>query len=278
MLSRQTGQIGIIGVGNLGSSLARAWLCADDRPLAGQVLLVFDTDPARLRAVEAEHEGRVAVERSPADLASKAEFVVLAVKPQDMDTVLEGVAGAVDPHTVVVSVAAGVGLDRLRAGLGPQALLFRAMPNLAVAKGLGVVAVAPEPGVSDERVRQVTSLLAPMGLVELLPERLFDAVTAVTGSGPGFLALVLEGLEDGAVSAGLPRAVARRFVRQMAVGTAALLAESGDSAAALKDAVASPGGTTIAGLGELEDRGVRGAVMRSVEAATLRGRQLSGGA
>lgn len=276
MTARDRAQIGIIGVGNLGSALVRGWL-RTDAPGAGPPpqLVLFDADGQRVAALARESGARVGVGESAAGVAAAVGTVVLAVKPQDLEALLADVAPSVDADTVVISTAAGVNLAALRAGLGPAPRLFRMMPNLAVAAGAGVVALAPESGTADESVRRVAGLLEPLGLVEVLPERHFDAVTAVTGSGPGFVSLVVEGLEDGAVQAGLPRGVARRFVRQMLSGTAALLAGDGSSAADLKDAVASPGGTTIAGLAVLEERAVRGALIRAVEAATARGRALS---
>jgi pyrroline-5-carboxylate reductase len=158
--------------------------------------------------------------------------------------------------------------------LGSRPALYRIMPNLAVAIGEGVVALAPDDEEDIGRAEEMKELLSCLGTVEILPERYFDVVTAVAGSGPGFLAVVIEGLEDGAVRSGLSREVARAFVRQTALGAALLLMESTASAAELKDRVSSPGGTTIAGLAVLEDRGVRGALVRAVEAATDRGKQL----
>ncbi len=274
--SGETAGIGIVGVGNLGAALVAGWLRGD---VGAQVdlalpLLVYDKDDARIRGLVAQHGERVRAVGSVVEMAGSADIILVAVKPQDLDDVMAAVGAAVGSGQSVVSTAAGAGLERLRASLGAGPDLYRIMPNLAVALGEGVVALAPEPGTDSGSIARVAALFAGMGAVEVLPESLFDAVTAVTGSGPGFLALVLEGLEDGAVRAGLPRAVARRFVRQTARGTAGLLLGDEGSAAALKDKVSSPGGTTIAGLAVLEDRGVRGALVRAVEAATQRGREL----
>lgn len=279
MTARQRAQIGIVGVGNLGSALVRGWLRAEgSRAVVPEApLLVFDADAPRAAALAAESGGRVLVAESAAAVAAAVGTLVLSVKPEDLIALLGDVALLVDSETTVVSTAAGVGLPAARTAIGAGPHLFRIMPNLAVALGLGVVALAPEAGETAESVQRVVQLMEPLGLVEVLPERYFDAVTSVTGSGPGFLALVAEGFEDGAVRAGLPRGVARRFVRQTFSGTAALLEGTGHSAAELKDAVASPGGTTIAGLAVLEERSVRGALIRAVETAAERGRELSEG-
>lgn len=269
-------RVGVIGVGNLGTALVVGWLRlgAGDGVSLSRIVTVFDKDSVRCGSLVAGYGERVRVAGSVEQLVEAVDVVVVSVKPQDLDEVVGRIGTAARPAQTIVSTAAGAGLDRLRAALGTGPDLYRIMPNLAVVSGEGVIALAPDEGTPPERTADLKSLLLGLGAVEVLPEDLFDVVTAVAGSGPGFLALVLEGLEDGAVRGGLPRVVARRFVRQMARGTAGLLLNDQDSAAALKDRVSSPGGTTIAGLAVLEDRGVRGALLRAVEAATERGRQL----
>jgi pyrroline-5-carboxylate reductase len=148
------------------------------------------------------------------------------------------------------------------------------MPNLGVELGEGVVAISHEPGIAPEAVDSVQALLDCLGVVEVLPEDMFDAVTAVSGSSIAFLALALEGMEDGAVRVGMPRSTARSFVRQTALATALLLQRYPGSAADIKDQVSSPGGTTIAGLAVLEDKGVRGAFLRAIGEATERSRSM----
>jgi pyrroline-5-carboxylate reductase len=254
----------------MGSALARGLL----RAHPDLRLSVYDKDPQRALALQSEEGQRVAVATDPAGVAASARDIVASVKPQDMDRLLSDLSATLQPGSVVVSTAAGVTFERLRASLGGEAGLARIMPNLAVGIGEGVVALAPEPGMPGDTVSRLLGLLGGLGRVELLAEDLFDAVTALTASGPGFLALALEGLEDGGVRSGLPRQVARVFAQQMALGAARLLLEEGLSPAALKDRVASPAGTTMAGLAVLEDRGVRGAFLRAVEAAAERGRSL----
>lgn len=268
--------IGVIGAGNMGSALVRG-LLAD--PAADTLFLVSDADAERAAALAGDSGGRVSARSDLASVVGDSDLLLISVKPQDMVPLLEQSAQWIRAGTPLVSTAAGFTFARLREVCGPAPLLFRIMPNLAVSIGAGVIALAAEehpadPDSSHGHLAALRSLFACLGVVEVLPERYFDVVTAVTGSGPGFLAVVLEALEDGAVRAGLPRTVARAFVRQTAVGTARLLQEEAGSAAQLKDRVSSPGGTTIAGLAVLEDRGVRGALLRAVEAAAERGRQL----
>lgn len=263
--------IGIVGLGNVGMAMARGWLGA---PYEELELVVCDVDAARVATAEEEGGARVNAVPSPAETAHRADVVVVAVKPKDLDGVLGTLAGVVGTGDIVISTAAGVELEELRSVLGPSPSLYRIMPNLAVAVGQGAIALAPAAGSRQEEVEGVLHLLSLLGLVEILPEAQFNTATALGGSGPGFLALVLEALEDGAVRMGMDRAIARRIVRQMALGTAQILLPERGSSAELKDRVATPGGTTIAGLAVLEDKAVRGALLRAVEAAAERGRRL----
>lgn len=263
--------IGVIGTGSMGSALVRGLLAGS---LPETVFQVFDKDPERARALASLDESRITCVPELAAVVTACDPVIISVKPQDMDSLLRSVAGYLTPGKMVISTAAGVTLARLRNGVGVSPKLYRIMPNLAVAVGEGVVALAPEDGTDKGALERVRSLFSCLGSVEILSEEYFDAVTAVAGSGPGFLAVVFEALEDGAVRSGLARSVARVFVRQTALGTARMLMDMPGSAAELKDKVTSPGGTTIAGLGILEDRGVRGALIRAVEAATERGSRL----
>ncbi|GAB4253254.1 MAG: pyrroline-5-carboxylate reductase [Thermoleophilia bacterium] len=261
--------VGIIGTGNLGSALCRGLLGSS----AASEILLFDRDEERARVLVEEDERARLADGIPA-LVAGSDFVFIAVKPQDLAPVLSEVSGVVGEKTAVISSVAGVTLQRLRVGLGSKPVLFRMMPNLAVALGEGVVALAAEGSARRESVAAVQELLSGLGSVAFVSEEQFNAVTAVAASGPGLLALVLEALEDGGVSAGLSRSVARVFVQQMTLGTARMLLEAGESPSQLKDRVASPGGTTIAGLAVLEEAGVRGALIRAVQAAEARGREL----
>jgi pyrroline-5-carboxylate reductase len=267
--------IGVVGTGNMGSALVKGWMRS---PLPGTKVVVYDKINECVRRLvddwSLSAEGLVSVADSLEDLVKQTGVIVVVVKPKDTPEVLSALSHHVRPDQVVISSAAGLGLSRLRAALGPGPSLCRIMPNLGVELGAGVVAVCAEPGVVPADIDRVKDLFGCMGIVEVVDEQMLNAVTAVAGSSLGFLALALEGLEDGAVKVGMPRKLARTFVRQTALATAQLLVMRPGSAADLKDQVASPGGTTIAGLAVLEDEGVRGAFLRAVEAATERGRVL----
>lgn len=261
--------IGVMGVGNMGAALVRGWSHASDAELS---LLIYDVAQERMEALL----GLDGVEAasSPEELAKQADVILLVVKPKEMGRVIERLRAYLTAGKAVVSCAAGVTLDTVRAGLGDGPSVYRIMPNLGVELGQGVIAVATEALGDSAMDRQVVQLFEPLGLVKVLPEDMFDAVTAVSGSSPAFLALVLEGMEDGAVRAGMDRPTARAFLRQTAVAACLLLQKETGSAADLKDQVSSPGGTTMAGLAVLEDRGVRGAFLRAIEASSERSRVL----
>lgn len=202
--------------------------------------------------------------------AAACDLVVLAVKPKDAPAALTALAG-MGAGSLLVSVVAGLDLDRLRSAV-PDAPLARTMPNLAVAHGAGLVAVATRDA-SDELQAALRHVLTPLGTLVDLPEQLIGPATALVGSGPGFVALVAEGLEDGAVAVGFPRDEARRMVQAVLAGSAALLADGTDPAD-LRQRVSSPAGTTIEGIAVLERGGVRGHVADAVRAAARRAAEL----
>ena len=175
----------------------------------------------------------------------------------------------------LVSIAAGLSTAAL-ASMAGTSQVIRVMPNTPCLVGRGVSVICRTEAVSAAAMRRVLALLAAVGHVHEADESLLDAVTGLSGSGPGFLALIVEALADGGVKAGLPRPLAQSLAVQTLAGTGLLLERTGDHPAMLKDKVSSPGGTTIAGLGVLEERGVRGALIDAVVAAATRARELGG--
>jgi pyrroline-5-carboxylate reductase len=243
-----------------------AGLVRGDRALAGR-LEVADAVPAAVEAAIADVGGRPV---SVAEAAG-ADLVCLAVKPKDAPGALEQLREAMRPGSVLLSVIAGWDLDRLESAT-PGAALARTMPNLAVRHGAGVVVLATR-GLDDRAEAELLRVLRPLGTVLPLPESLFPAATALAGSGPGLLALVAEGLEEGAVTAGLTRPQARQITASVVAGTAALLADGTDPAL-LRQRVSSPAGATIAGLAVLERGAVRAHVADAVVAAARRASEL----
>lgn len=242
--------------------LAAGWGGAAD-------IAVVEKVEARRRELAGRFPGLVvAAEVGPAAGA------VVAVKPDDVEAACRAVAASGTP--VVLSIAAGIPLASLEAWLGAGVRVVRAMPNTPALVGAGAAAVAAGTAATADDVAWAEGLLSAVGTVVQVPERLLDAVTGLSGSGPAYVFLVAEAMIDAGVLAGLPRATASALVVQTLVGSARLLAESGEGPEALRAAVTSPGGTTAAGLQVLEDRAVRAAFLAAVEAATERSRRLGG--
>jgi pyrroline-5-carboxylate reductase len=207
-----------------------------------------------------------------------AEVVLLAVKPQMMESVLEELAPVV-PGRLVISIAAGWSirsLGRRFEKLGDKApRMVRVMPNTPALVREGMSAVACGPGVSEADAKLARTLFESVGRVVTVEERLMDAVTGLSGSGPAYVFLAIEALADGGVKMGLPRQVASLLAAQTVLGAAKMVLETEEHPARLKDRVASPGGTTIAGLHELEQGGLRATLTAAVEAATNRSKELA---
>ena len=199
--------------------------------------------------------------------------MVLAVKPQSITQLLEEIRPGLTPEHLLISIAAGVTLRQLEAKLGPVRLV-RVMPNTPCLVGAGASGYTPGGSATQDDVALVDRLLNAIGRAYRVPEGLLDAVTGLSGSGPAFVAVIIEALSDGGVRVGLPRDVATALAAQTLLGTARMVLEAGLHPAVLKDMVSSPGGTTIAGLHALEHGGMRAALMDAVEAATRRATEL----
>lgn len=249
--------------------------------LIGGILQSGLLPPGRLRATDPSAERRDAVGRrygipvgvDNREAAAWAEVVILAVKPQTLPAVLGGLAADL-AGKLVISIAAGVPLRRIAEPLAAEARVVRVMPNAPALQRAGVSALALGPTVTEEDFRLARRLLEAVGSVVLVGEPLMDAVTGLSGSGPAYALLMIEALADGGVKMGLPRDVAVMLAAQTLAGAAKMWIETGQHPGRLKDRVASPGGTTIAGLHELEKGGLRAALTKAVEAATERSKAL----
>ncbi len=269
-MTAPTYEFGFIGTGNMGGALAQA-LCQTVSP--DQVLLANRT------AAKAEVlAGRLGCDvGGNEDVARQCCFLLLGVKPQMMaDTLapLRDILSRRADRFVLVTMAAGITMERLAALAGGNYPVIRIMPNTPCAVGAGVVLYTANELVTAEELERFTGAFAAAGVLDPLEERLMDAGSAVSGCGPAFICQIVEALSDGGVACGLPRKKALLYAAQMVQGTAKLLLETGEHPAALKDAVCSPGGSTIAGVRALECAGVRGAVMDAVTAAVERTKEL----
>jgi pyrroline-5-carboxylate reductase len=250
-------RVGLIGAGNMASALARGW---------GEPVLCTDALPGKAQALVAELGGEVAA--SNAELAAKADVVFLCHKPDQLAAVAAEVEGN-ERETTVVSILAGVPLDALRQAYPAAAAVVRLMPNVAVAIGRGVICVAAE----SDRDDAVRALLERVATVVIVPERLIDVATAVTGVGPAYVSLFVEAQVDAAVRLGMPPRMAVELATATTEGSAALLAARDFDTLALRRSVTSPGGVTARGLAALEQGGLRAAFLAAAEAAASGGRR-----
>lgn len=266
-------RIGFVGAGRMATALAKGWINAN--LLSPDQILA--SDPFAPAREQFEKVTGSAAKAESLEVISQSDVLFLAVKPQIMDEVLTAIQEEVKPEHLVVSIAAGVTLDRLQSGLREQRRLIRVMPNTPCLVGASASGYCPTPGATENDIQLVDDLLNAVGKAFRLPERLLDAVTGLSGSGPAFVAILIEAMADGGVRMGLPREVALPLAAQTVLGTARMVLEESLHPAALKDMVTSPGGTTIAGLHELERSGARAAMMDAIEAATQRSIQLGQG-
>ncbi len=266
-------KLAIIGGGNMGEALVAGLLA--DGVATPPGLWVTDIAADRLAALRQRYAVRTGSDNGEA--ASWADVVVLAVKPQMMDQILDELKDRIAEHALIISIAAGIPLARIAARLGGTRKLLRVMPNQPCLIRAGASAVAAAPSVSPEERAQAVRLFEAVGTVVVVEERLMDAVTGLSGSGPAYVFQVIDALADGGVKMGLPRDTALTLAAQTVFGAAKHVIETGAHPAQLTDKVASPGGTTIAGLHALEAGGLRSALIAAVEAATTRSEELGKG-
>ena len=255
-------KIGFIGTGNMGGALASA------AAKSGEVkVLLANRTKAKAEAL-AERIG--AVVSGNERIAKEANHIFLGVKPQMMAGMLEGIAPALkarESEPLLVSMAAGLTIQRIRELAGGDYPVIRIMPNMPAAVGEGVIFYACSENCEKAQLEAFLRYMAPAGKLFPLEEKLQDAGSAVAGCGPAFAAMFLEAMADGGVACGLPRAAAVQYAAQMMLGTAKMVLETNQHPGALKDSVCSPAGSTIQGVRTLEERGMRAAVFDAVIAA-----------
>jgi len=265
-----TGQkIGVLGAGNMAGALIRGLLTAGT--VTAENLRASDPREARLLELSEAHGVETTTFNDA--LVRWADVVVIAVKPQVLPSVLEQVGGELGGK-LLISIAAGVTTESLAALTARGTRIIRTMPNTAAMALAGATALAAGPNASAHDMALGRELFDAVGRTVVVSEALLDAVTGLSGSGPAYVMLFIEGLADGGVKAGLPRDVALTLAAQTVYGAAKLLVEQGEHPARLKDMVTSPGGTTIAGVAELERVGIRHACISAVAAATQRSVEL----
>ncbi len=262
-------RVALLGGGKMGAALVGGLLDGGYDP---DDVGVAEVDPERRRDLEARFP-KVRVAPTGAWAVADADVVIVAVKPGDVPAALTAALPALPRDALVLSIAAGVTIATVEAA-APGRPVVRAMPNTPALVGLGASAIAPGATATEEHLELASRLLRAVGIVVRVEEHQLDAVTGLSGSGPAYVMLVAEALTEAGVLVGLPRPIANQLVEQTLLGAATLLAHGDDGPETLRAAVTSPGGTTAAGLRELEARGVRAAFLDAVAAATERSREL----
>jgi pyrroline-5-carboxylate reductase len=262
-------KLGMIGGGMMGEALLSR-LVFENTFDASEILI---SDPVVDRQNFLADRYGVQVTGNNVQAAEASELLLLAIKPQIFSQVTQQILVSLNPSVVIVSILAGISLPQLEAAF-PSHAVIRAMPNTPAQVGAGITAIARGTHVTDNQFNLAKKVLSSVGSVVEVPESMMDAVTGLSGSGPGYIALVVEALADGGVASGLPRTIAMQLAIDTVLGTAKLLKESNLHPGELKDRVTSPGGTTIAGVAMLEERGLRSALIEAVKAATARSKEL----
>ncbi len=266
----QKTRIGFIGGGKMGSAIVGG-LLARGVADAGRIW-VSDMETDRLKELRDLHGVHTSTDNRA--VAKKADILILAVKPQVMGPVLKELSRAVGRTRLVISIAAGIPLSFLEGNLGKGVRVIRTMPNTPALIGEGATALARGTHATDQDLETARRIFDAVGKTVIVPESQMDAVTGLSGSGPAYGFIILEALSDGGVRMGLPRDTALLLAAQTMLGAAKLFLSGDRHPGQLKDMVTSPGGTTIAGIQALEEGGLRAALIRAVEAATLRSQEL----
>ena len=273
-MSAEPGRIAILGAGKIGEALVAGLVSSGCR--VPDQIVVTARSQARIDELTARHG--VAGTVSNAEAVAGAGIVVIAVKPQDIDALLVDIGGLLTPLHTVLSIAAAIPTASIERQLAEGVPVVRAMPNTASTVHEGMAGVAPGAHAGEEHLREAEELLAHVGRTVRVPESYLDAVTAVSGSGPAYFALLAESMIEAGILLGLSREVSTDLVVQTMLGTAKLLRDERIHPVELRELVTSPGGTTIAAIRELEQAGVRAAFLNAIQAAMERSKELARGA
>ena len=263
-------KVGVIGAGRIGEALISGLLKAGFT--TPSEVVASDVNEARRKHLSSTYGVRCVDDNVEAVKAS--EVVVLSVKPKDVGKVLERVRDALTQDHLLISVAAGVATSYIARVLDKQVPIVRAMPNVAVLVREGMTVITPGPWAEERHLELAEKLFSSVGRTMRMPEELFDAVTALSGSGPAYASLIIEAMIDAGIRVGLPREAASVLAAQSVLGAAKMLLEAGEHPARLREMVTTPAGVTIEGIVELEEGRLRATIIRAITKATQRSREL----
>jgi pyrroline-5-carboxylate reductase len=264
-------KIAFIGGGNMAEAIMRGLLRED----VGVGICVAEISPKRRDELTSRFPN-VRVVSDAAEAAEWGEVIILAIKPQQAEGALDLIERVVTPQKLVISIMAGIPTSKVEANLLPGCRVIRAMPNTPALIGAGATAVSPGRKATSDDLDLARQIFAMAGVAVTVEEKLMDAVTGLSGSGPAYVFTFIEALSDAGVKNGLPRDVAAQLAAQTVLGAARMVVETGEHPTLLKEKVTSPGGTTIAALHALESGSFRGVIMDAVEAACLKSKELAG--
>ena len=263
-------KIAFLGGGNMAEALIKGIIASGvGRP---EQLIVNDISSERLEHLKRTYG--IIIEKGTREAAAAADIILLSVKPQVIDVVMAKIASVADKSKLVISIAAGVTIARIEKMLNAGPRVVRVMPNTPALVLAGAAGVAAGSRAAEADIAQVQQIFGAVGRSVVVEEKLMDAVTGLSGSGPAYVFMVIDALSDAGVKAGLPRPLALELAAQTVYGSAKMVLETGEHPAKLRDMVTSPGGTTIEGLHALEKGRLRATLMNAVEAATARSKEL----
>lgn len=254
--------LGFIGAGNMANAIAKGIL--KSKALSPHEIILSDVNKDKLEKIK--NELKVSTTTDNFEVVENSKYLILAVKPAHLENLLIEIKKCLKPNTVVISIVAGKSLSFLEKILGSDKKIIRTMPNTPALVGEAMIALTPNKNIEQQELESVKNLLKSVGKVEQVDEKLMNAVVGISGSSPAYVFMFIEAMADAGVLAGLPRDKAYTFAAQSVLGSVKMLLETGKHPAILKDAVCSPGGTTIEAVKVLEENGFRAAIMDAVTA------------
>jgi pyrroline-5-carboxylate reductase len=263
-------KIGIVGVGNMGEAILKALL---KKGFKKEGILCSEIKSDRVNFIEKTYG--VKCLKKPEELVRKTDYIIIAIKPQDSRELIKNIAPFLNEKKIVISIMAGVTTSNILSIVGKPVKVIRAMPNICVKVGEGAIGMTSNKIARKEEVEKIKRMFSSLGKVVEIGEELMDAVTALGGSGPAFFLLFLEAMIDAGVKMGITREKAKILSTQVVKGTLKMLEEEGIHPTLMKEMIVSPGGTTISGLASLEEGAFKGSIIKAIEKASKRAKELS---
>ncbi|MHA1671540.1 MAG: pyrroline-5-carboxylate reductase [Promethearchaeota archaeon] len=264
-------KLGIIGIGKIGSALLKRFVCTNT--IKNDSIIIYDIDGARLKRISEELNVEIAINNL--ELVKRSRYILIAVIPQVINKILSEISTVISEDQTLISIAAGVSIEHIFKTINKSIGLIRIMTNTPAIIGAAASAIASNEYVNEKELNFTKKLFNSVGLVVELDEIHLDAVTGLSGSGPAYIFIIIEALADGGVKMGLPREISQKLAAYTVMGSAKLLLETGKHPGELKDMVATPAGTTITAIYEIESAKLRATMIRAVEAATLKSKTLN---